>query len=131
MWYRCAFVDAVQLTVWNYPVDTCIELSIWCRYSTQDLELLWCQSLVWLMQASIWTLYLSFIHTLFPLCKDFWYLKPSWSSLRYPFILLIIIRISLLIFMYHSIQSSFMGGIVWFWHHDWRDINIFTCCINK
>lgn len=95
------------------------------------LALLWCQSLVWLMQASIWTLYRSFIHTLFPLCKDYWYLKPSWSSLRYPFILLIIIRISLLIFMYHSIQSSFMGGIVWFWHHDWRDINIFTCCINK
>lgn len=95
------------------------------------LALLWCQSLVWLMQASIWTLYLSFIHTLFPLCKDYWYLKPSWSSLRYPFILLIIIRISLLIFMYRFIQSSFIGWIVWFWHHDWRDINIFTCCINK
>lgn len=41
------------------------------------LALLWCQSLVWLMQASIWTLYPSFIHTLFPLCKDFQYSKPS------------------------------------------------------
>lgn len=34
MWYRCAFVDAAQLTVWYYTVDTCIELSIWCRYRT-------------------------------------------------------------------------------------------------